>query len=71
MYSPYVSFVSLCHSRNWSISSKFSNLWIELLIEFFYMMIQGFIKPYLQNTLITALAKNHCKNIPQFCNYQL
>lgn len=34
-------------------------------------MIQGFIKSYMQNILLTALAKDQCKNTPQFCNCQL
>ena len=34
--SPYVSFDSLCISRNWSISSKLSNLLVWLFIVFLY-----------------------------------
>lgn len=33
-------------------------------------MIQGFIKSYMQNIRLIALAKDQCKNTPQFCNCQ-
>lgn len=34
------------------------------------IVIQGFIKSYMQNILLIALAKDQCKNTPQFRNCQ-
>ena len=41
-----------------------------VLFLFFFFMVQGFIKSYMQNILLIALAKDQCKNTPQFCNCQ-